>query len=124
VLPAPRVPDGLTIRLLSKESSRTTKTPSALVRALGIVAGDPPIEIGLQLGDGAIDLLAEGDAIELIEPRLVDTDGRRNGSNHQHCLSDEVVANTHEHPIEMCYLFGWRRRPRLLRFWTSWPAAR
>src|SRR5438105_14048385 len=32
-----------------------------------IVFGDPGIEVGLQLVDRAIDLLAEGDAVELVQ---------------------------------------------------------
>ena len=42
------------------------------MRALFVVAPDPIIEVALQLGDGAVNLLTEGDAIELIERRLVE----------------------------------------------------
>ena len=33
---------------------------------------DPGIEIALKVGDRSINLLAEGDAMELVEPRLVE----------------------------------------------------
>src|ERR1700691_5355232 len=42
------------------------------MRAFFVVAPDPIIEVALQLGDGAVNLLAKGDAIELIEHRLVE----------------------------------------------------
>src|SRR5579863_7690930 len=42
------------------------------MRPFLVVALDPRIEIGLKLGDRSIDLLAEDDAIELIEHRLVE----------------------------------------------------
>ena len=42
------------------------------MRAFFVVAPDPIIEVALQLGDGAVNLLTEGDAIELIEHRLVE----------------------------------------------------
>ena len=45
---------------------RLAEAPSALVRAFLIVALDPAIEIDLQLGDRAIDRLAERHAIELV----------------------------------------------------------
>ena len=32
-----------------------------------VVFGDPSIKVGLQLVDGAIDLLAEGDAVKLVQ---------------------------------------------------------
>ena len=38
-----------------------------------IVLLHPFIEVGLQFLDGAVDLLAEGDAVELVEQRLVET---------------------------------------------------
>jgi uncharacterized Zn ribbon protein len=38
-----------------------------------VVLGDPGIEVGLQLRDAAVDLLAEGDAVELIRKRRVRT---------------------------------------------------
>ena len=43
-----------------------------MVRSLLIVALDPAIKIDLEIGDRAVDLLAKGDAIELIEHRLVE----------------------------------------------------
>jgi hypothetical protein len=51
---------------------RLAEAPSALVRPLLVVAGDPLIEIALQLGDRAIDLLAERHTIELVENGLVE----------------------------------------------------
>jgi hypothetical protein len=42
------------------------------VRPFLIIALDPGIEVGLEFGDRSIDLLAEDDAIELIEHRLVE----------------------------------------------------
>src|SRR5579872_5791121 len=42
------------------------------MRPFLVVALDPRIEIGLKLGDRSIDLLAEDDAIELIEHHLVE----------------------------------------------------
>jgi hypothetical protein len=41
--------------------------------ALLIVAGDPGIEVGLQLLDAAVDPLAEGDLVEFLQHRLVKT---------------------------------------------------
>jgi hypothetical protein len=41
--------------------------PAALVRSVVIVCADPGIEIGLEILDGPVDLLAERHAIELIE---------------------------------------------------------
>jgi hypothetical protein len=38
-----------------------------------IELGEPDVEIGLQVLDRAVELLAEGDAIELVERRLVAT---------------------------------------------------
>ena len=43
-----------------------------MVRPFLIVTLDPGIEVGLEIGDRSIDLLAKGDAIELIEHRLVE----------------------------------------------------
>ncbi len=42
------------------------------MRPVLIVTLDPGIEVGLKFGDRSIDLLAEDDAIELIEQRLVE----------------------------------------------------
>src|ERR1700729_1562238 len=42
------------------------------MRPFLIVALDPAIKIDLEIGDRAVDLLAKGDAIELIEHRLVE----------------------------------------------------
>src|ERR1700745_898024 len=42
------------------------------MRPVLIVTLDPGIEVGLEFGDRLIDLLAEDDAIELIERRLVE----------------------------------------------------
>ena len=42
------------------------------MRPVLIVTLNPAIKIELEIGDRAIDLLAEGDAIELIEHRLVE----------------------------------------------------
>jgi hypothetical protein len=38
----------------------------------GVVFGDPAIEIGLQLVDAAVDFLAEGNAVELVEHGFVE----------------------------------------------------
>src|SRR5215471_19722710 len=38
-----------------------------------IVLCNPGIKIGLQLGNGAVELLAEGNAVELVQQRLVET---------------------------------------------------
>src|SRR5207237_8498915 len=43
------------------------EAPTALMGSSLIVFGDPGIEVGLQLVDRAIDLLAEGDAVELVQ---------------------------------------------------------
>ena len=42
------------------------------MRPFLIVTLDPAIKIDLEIGDRAVDLLAKGDAIELIEHRLVE----------------------------------------------------
>ena len=42
------------------------------MRPFLVVALDPGIEIALEFGDRSVDLLAEGDAIELVEHRLVE----------------------------------------------------
>ena len=42
------------------------------MRPVLIVTFNPGIEVGLKFGDRSIDLLAEDDAIELIEHRLVE----------------------------------------------------
>ena len=42
------------------------------MRPVLIVSLDPGVEVGLKFGDRSIDLLAEDDAIELIEHRLVE----------------------------------------------------
>ena len=46
--------------------------PSPLVRSLLIVLREPSVEIGLQLLNPAIELLAERHAVELVEQRLVE----------------------------------------------------
>ena len=51
---------------------RLAEAPSSLVRPFLVVALDPIIEIALQLADRAVDLLAEGDAVELVEHGLVE----------------------------------------------------
>src|ERR1700722_18182894 len=51
---------------------RFAETRSALMRPFLIVALDPAIKIDLEIGDRAVDLLAKGDTIELIEHRLVE----------------------------------------------------
>src|SRR5215210_3669349 len=48
------------------------EAPSALVRPVLIVAPDPAIEVGLQLGDRAVDPLSERHAVELVQHRLVE----------------------------------------------------
>jgi hypothetical protein len=50
---------------------RLAEAPSPLLRPILVVALDPGIEIGLEFDDRSIDLLAEGDAVELIEQGLV-----------------------------------------------------
>src|SRR5579863_7506513 len=50
----------------------TWERPPFLVVLLHLVALDPAIKIDLEIGDRAVDLLAKGDAIELIEHRLVE----------------------------------------------------
>ena len=51
---------------------RFAEAPSSLVRPFLIVALDPIIEIALQFADRAVDFLAEGDAVELVEHSLVE----------------------------------------------------
>jgi hypothetical protein len=51
---------------------RLAEEPSPLVSPFLVVALDPGIEIVLRFGDRSINLLAEDDAIELIEQRLVE----------------------------------------------------
>src|ERR1700677_1399879 len=51
---------------------RFAEAPSSLVRPFLIVTLDPTIKIDLEIGDRAVDRLAKGDAIELIERRLVE----------------------------------------------------
>src|SRR3954454_5880408 len=48
------------------------EAPPTLMRPVLIVAPDPLIKIGLQLGDRAVDALAERDPIELVQHRLVE----------------------------------------------------
>jgi hypothetical protein len=38
----------------------------------GVVVGDPRVEVGLQFVDTAVDLFAEGDAVELVEQGFVE----------------------------------------------------
>src|SRR5215212_1137019 len=49
------------------------ETPAALMRPALVVLGDPSIEIGLQLVDRAVDLLAERHPIELVEHGAMET---------------------------------------------------
>src|SRR3954466_6039774 len=49
------------------------KAPAALMRPVLVVAPDPLIKVGLQLGDRAVDPLAEGHPVELVQHRLVET---------------------------------------------------
>ena len=42
------------------------------MRPFLVVALDPGIEIALQFADRAVDFLAKGDAVELVERRLVE----------------------------------------------------
>ena len=42
------------------------------MRPVLVVAPDPLIQVGLQLGDRAVDALAERDPIELVQHRLVE----------------------------------------------------
>ena len=51
---------------------RLAEAPSPLVRPFLVVALDPTIEVALEFGDRSIDLLSEGDAVELIEHGLVE----------------------------------------------------
>ena len=51
---------------------RFAEAPSSLVRPFLVVILDPIIEIALQLADRAVDFLAEGDAVELVERGLVE----------------------------------------------------
>ncbi len=52
---------------------RLAEAPSPLMSSLLVEAFDPLVEVGLQLGDGTVDLLAEGHAVEFVEHRLVET---------------------------------------------------
>ena len=51
---------------------RFAEAPSSLVRPFLVVVLDPIIEIAVQLADRAVDFLAEGDAVELVEHGLVE----------------------------------------------------
>src|SRR5512134_629999 len=46
--------------------------PTTLVGADLIVVAEPLVEVGLQLGDAAVELLAEGHPVELVEHGLVE----------------------------------------------------
>ncbi len=59
-------------RVKERLHRRFAEAPSSLVRPFLIVTLDPAIQIDLEIGDRAVDLLAKGDAIELIEHRLVE----------------------------------------------------
>jgi hypothetical protein len=48
------------------------EAPAALVGPVLIITSDPGIEIGLEFADGAGDLLAEHDPVELVQHRLVE----------------------------------------------------
>ena len=50
-----------------RSASGLAEAPAALMGALLVVFGDPSIQVGLQLVDGAIDLLAERHPVELVE---------------------------------------------------------
>ena len=50
-----------------RSASGLAEAPAALMGALLVVFGDPDIKVGLQLVDGAIDLLAERHPVELIQ---------------------------------------------------------
>ena len=52
---------------------RLSEAPFALMRPDLVELAHPEIEVGLQLLDRRVDLLAEGDAIELVEHGLVKT---------------------------------------------------
>ncbi len=49
------------------------EAPASLVRTVVIVLRYPAVEIGLQLVDAAVDLLAERDSIELVQHGLVES---------------------------------------------------
>jgi len=51
------------------------KAPLALMSPFDIVAADPVVEVGLQFCDRTVDLFSEGDAVELVERRLVESLG-------------------------------------------------
>ena len=51
---------------------RLAVTPAPLMRTLIVVFGEPDIKIFLQLRDRAVEFLAECNAVELIEQRLVE----------------------------------------------------
>src|ERR1700733_13463891 len=59
-------------RVKERLHRRFAEAPSSLVRPFLIVTLDPAIEIDLEIGDRAVDLLAKGDAIELIEHGLME----------------------------------------------------
>ena len=59
-------------RVKERLHRRFAEAPSSLVRPFLIVTMDPAIKIDLEIGDRAVDRLAKGDAIELIEHRLVE----------------------------------------------------
>src|SRR3954447_3389223 len=48
------------------------EAPPTLMRPVLVVAPDPLIKVGLQLGDRAVDPLAEGHPVELVQHRLVE----------------------------------------------------
>ena len=50
-----------------RSASGLAEAPAALMGALLVVFGDPDIKVGLQLVDGAIDLLAERDPVKLVQ---------------------------------------------------------
>jgi hypothetical protein len=51
---------------------RLSKALAPIVGALLVVGRDPRIEVKLQGVDGVVDLLEEGDAVELVQQRLVE----------------------------------------------------
>ena len=50
-----------------------TEAPSTLMGALFVVLDEPDVEIGLQLVDCQIDLLAERNSVELVQDRAMET---------------------------------------------------
>src|SRR3712207_3717339 len=51
---------------------RLAEAPAPLVRPSLVVVRDPGVEVGLQLLDAAVDALAEGDLVELVQHGAVE----------------------------------------------------